>query len=61
MGRLSAPAGGADAVVRLSVHRVREAVEARGTEPFGSRSAEAMRLQAMVRFDFELISLLRVE
>ncbi len=61
MGRLSSPAGTTDAVVRLSVHRVREAVEARGTERIGSLSAAAMGLQAMVRFDFELISLLRVE
>lgn len=61
MGRLSSTARGTDTVVRLSVHRVREALEARGIEPFGSLSAEALRLQAMVRFDFELISLLRVE
>jgi hypothetical protein len=69
MGRL-----GSDAVIRLSVHRVREAVEERAMdafgsaarEPFGSAatetvSLEAVSLQAMVRFDFELISLLRVE
>lgn len=60
-----------DAVVRLSVHRVREALDARGAERSGAVSAEtatldsmtpeAMPLEAMVRFDFELISLLRVE
>ena len=50
-----------ESVVRLSVHRVREALQSRGTQPLDGMSAEATALEAMVRFDFELISLLRVE
>lgn len=45
-----------DAMVRLSVHRVREAVESHEPE-----RSEALLLQTLVRFDFETTSLLRVE
>jgi hypothetical protein len=45
-----------DSLVRTSVHRVREA--ARAEE---SQRADALVLETMVRFDFELTSVLRVQ
>jgi hypothetical protein len=53
-----------DSAVRVSVHRVREAVQAQETrarEIQLQERVDALIVEAMVRFDFELTSVLRVE
>ena len=53
-----------DSAVRISVHRVREAVQAQEMQAREIQLQErmdALIVEAMVRFDFELTSVLRVE
>jgi hypothetical protein len=64
-GSGSVPAGltaqlGSD-TVRIGLHRVREAVRAQEPPRADTMLAEAMTLETLVRFDFELTSTLRVD
>jgi hypothetical protein len=50
-----------ESLVRASVHRVREAARAEESQRSDALVLETMVLETMVRFDFELTSVLRVQ